>query len=236
MKQNIKSSKASPAKNSIKNLSAKEKTRFPKLTKALENPPQPSLTKEDKEKVSTEIVLASMEERAQDHFKKLKKFTKKKITTKEEYNLVAENVKGLKAIDKEAKLQEDSIIEPIEESIGLIRDLFKPFHNKVKDWDTNAKLMLSVFLEEQKKKLAKVTAKFEAGKISKVSTYTSAVNEFSAPKGAAKVRKLKRVVIIDENSVPEKFKSPDIDKIEEALKNGEEVPGCKYEEVDNIAL
>lgn len=194
------------------------------------------LTKDEKEKVSTEVILASVKQRAKAHFNKLKKFTGKKIKTKEEFNIVAENVKALKAIDKEAKAQENGIIDPIEEGIQRIRDLFTPFHTQVKDWDTNAKLMMSIFLEDQKKQLAKVTDKFAKGKVKNVATYTDAVNEFSAPKGAAKIRKLKRVIIEDESKVPHQYCSPDINKIEEAFKNGDSVPGCKYEEVDNIAL
>lgn len=189
-----------------------------------------------KEVVSTEVVIASLEKQASPAIKKLARVTK--VTSKAEFDAVAEQIKLLKEIDKIAIKEENEMTSGIKHSLARIKAHFKPFHDKVSTLETNYKLMMSVWLEKNDKKLAQVTEAFVAGDIKKVSTFaekTSAL-QISNEGSAGKVKQISKLFINDVSKIPREFMVPDEAAIIAAFKNGENVAGCEYKKVKTIAI
>jgi hypothetical protein len=186
-----------------------------------------------KEAASTAIVVASLEKKAQPAFNKLKKI--EKIATQDEFEEAALQVKAIKELAKEAEAKENEMTEGLKKTLKLIKEHFKPFHDKAAKAETDIKLLMSVYLERNNKKIEKVNTDFEKGEMS-VTTYAKKVAGLQLKKGAAKMRKLKRVHIFDESKIPRQYLFPNENAIEAALVNGIKVPGCRMIEVDNIAI
>lgn len=186
--------------------------------------------------VSTEVVIASMEKEAAPMFKKLSKIST--ISSKADFDLAAEQVKLLKSIDSMATKEEKSMTDPLETTKKRIKAHFKPFHDKVNEAETNAKLLMSVWLEENDRKMAKIESDFKKGDIKKVSTYTEKLNVLQvANEGSAgKVKQVSKLFINDEKKIPREFLVPDESAIIEAFKNGKTVAGCEYKKVKTIAI
>lgn len=185
--------------------------------------------------ISTAVVLASLEEKAKPAMKKLQKFDK--ITSEKDMVAVGEQIKLLKEIDKEATKEEKSMIDPINLTMKRIKAHFKPFHDKIGALESEYKGMMTEFLEQSRVKIAQLEEKFEKNEIKKVSTFTSKVNALQVSNtGPAKVRKIKKLVIIDEKKIPKQYLVPDESAIERDLRLGKAVPGCELQEFDSIAI
>jgi hypothetical protein len=195
----------------------------------------PTKIKKLRESVSTEVVIAAIEDKAKKPFAVLKKFDK--ILTQEDMAIASTQMKVLKELGKEAKAQEDEIIDPIESSINKIKELFKPFANKVKAAEISLKLAIDEFVDRNEKQLAKVKDDFKTGKVKKVSTFTEKTSELQLTNtGAAKIRKITKMFITDTKKIPDKFWVINETAVEAALKNGEMVAGAELRKVNNVAI
>lgn len=218
------------------------KTKAKNLVKANVSKLAPTPAEQDnKEAVSTAVVVSSIEKKAAPAMRKLKKIDK--IKTQEDFDAAAENMKILKDIDKEASAEEAdlasdayAIIEKAENTIAKIGRHFEPFHNKIKALEADTKEKMAKFLEQTRKKAKQVEARFEKGGMS-ISKFTSKVAAVSFKKGgAAKVRQIQKLEIVDESKIPRQYMVPNRSAIEADLRAGKKVAGCDLITVDNIAL
>jgi hypothetical protein len=190
------------------------------------------------EKVSTQVVVKSLEKQAAPLFTKLSRLGK--IKTEEEYNKAYELTKELKELSKEADRQLNTITEPNREikrqadaSIKAAGEIFRPFQNRVADIDATIKAMMGEYQKQLDSKKEKLVESFEKGKISKASTFMRKSVELENSTG---VRKIWQAIEKDINKTPDKYWIVDVDKIKADLKDGIEVPGWAWEQVKTIVI
>ena len=183
--------------------------------------------------VSTAVVIASLEKQAAPSIRRV---TDLKIKTKGDFELAATLVKQLKGYSALAKQEEDTMVNPAKATIKAIQAHFKPFQNKVAEIEMEVKAKMSEFLVEQKKLSAKAEQDFEDGKIKKISTIVAKQAELRVDNGTAQVRKVWTLFIDNESKIPREYLEPATDLIRSALKDGKTVPGCRWEQVDSIAI
>lgn len=177
----------------------------------------------------TAVVLAALQKKAQPLFKKLPE----KITTKQQYEDAASNMKAIKALVKEAEKEKKQLIDPLNVVIKRIREHFRPFENKAAEAEAKLKSQMSSYLLESEKKAKAIEQKLEDGKIKKVATAVKKQNEILV---TTNIRKVWTAVCVDASKTPRKFLVPDEAAIKAALKNGEKVDGWKWEQVDQIVI
>lgn len=186
-----------------------------------------------KEKVSTQVVLASLQKKAGPLIKQLEAIDE---VNKANYDKAAETLKALKAIGKEADAQLHSIIDPIRAAEKAAKEHFKPFTNSIAELETSVKLKMSIYVENQNRKSMQVLKDFEVGKIKKVETVLAKQAEFEVSSESASVRKLTRAKAVDVTLTPREYLIPDERAILDALKSGKKVKGWELETVNSIAI
>ena len=185
------------------------------------------------QEISTAIVIASLEKQAAPSIRRV---TDLKIKTKDDFELAATLVKQLKGFSALAKQEEDTMVNPAKATIKAIQAHFKPFQNKVAEIEAEVKERMGEFLVAQKKLSAKVEQDFEDGKIKKISTIVAKQAELRVDNGTAQVRKVWTLFIDHPKRVPFDFMVPDESKIREACKAGHVPSGCRWEQVESIAI
>jgi len=183
--------------------------------------------------VNTAVVVASLEKLAAPTIRKV---TDLKIRTKDDYELAATLISKLKELSKQAEVEEKRITTPLNEARKATRAHFKPFQNRVAEIENKTKMDMLEFLETLKKLSAKAEQDFENGKIKKVSTIVGKMADLRVDNGTAQVRKVWKLFIDNPDLVPRGYCMPDEAVIKEAMKNGNPVAGCRYEQVDSIAI
>lgn len=186
-----------------------------------------------KEKVSTQVVLASLQKKAGPLIKHLEAIDE---VNKANYDKAAETLKALKAIGKEADAQLHAIIDPIRAAEKAAKEHFKPFTNSIAELETSVKLKMSIYVENQNRKSMQVLKDFEVGKIKKVETVLAKQAEFEVSSESASVRKLTRAKAVDVTLTPREYLIPDERAILDALKSGKKVKGWELETVNSIAI
>lgn len=186
-----------------------------------------------KEKVSTQVVLASLQKKAGPLIKHLEAIDE---VNKANYDKAAETLKALKAIGKEADAQLHAIIDPIRAAEKAAKEHFKPFTNSIAELETSVKLKMSIYVENQNRKSMQVLKDFEVGKIKKVETVLAKQAEFEVSSESASVRKLTRAKAVDVTLTPREYLIPDERAILDALKSGKKVKGWELETVNSIAV
>lgn len=177
----------------------------------------------------TAVVLASLEKKANPLFKKLPDT----IATKQAYEDAAHNMKLIKCLAKDAEAEKKLLIDPLNEVIKRIKELFKPFETKVEQKEIELKQQMSSYLLEAKKQINKINGDLSSGKIKKASTAVKKQNELQA---TSNIRKVWTAICVDESKTPREFLVPDEASIKDALKNGVKVAGWKYEQVETIVI
>lgn len=186
--------------------------------------------------MSADNSLKEIEKKAGLHVKKLGTISIS-ISSKTEFENIAEEIAKLKELKKEAENLQAGIVEPALLIVKNTRALFKPFLSRVDEMEREVKTAMINWVNSNEVKAKLIESKFENGDIKKISTVTSKTtllrdNSFSA----GSLRKVCKLTILDENIIPRKFLVPDEIAIKEALKNGEQVQGCKWEQVNTIAI
>ncbi len=177
----------------------------------------------------TAVVLASLEKKANPLFKKLPD----SISTKQEYEDAAFNMKLIKAIAADAEAEKKLLIDPLNEVIKRIKELFKPFENKVEEKEVELKQQMSGYLIEAKSKINQIGFALSSGKIKKASTAVKKQNELQA---TSNIRKVWTAICKDESKTPREFLVPDEAAIKKALKDGKKVAGWSYEQIETIVI
>lgn len=183
--------------------------------------------------VSTAVVVASLEKLAAPSIRKV---TDLQIKTKDDYELAAILISKLKELSKQAEVEEKRITTPLNEALKATRAHFKPFQNKVSEIENATKMNMYEFLGALKKISAKAEQDFEDGKIKKISTVLNKQADARVDNGTAQVRKVWKLFIDNPDLVPRGYCMPDAEVIKEAMKNGNPVDGCRWEQVDSIAI
>lgn len=198
-----------------------------KLT-IIEKPQQP--------KLAVQVVVASIEKKASPIIKKLE--TIDEIVSQEDFDRAALLVKQLKELDELATEEEKKITTPLNQALTAARAHFKPFHVLVKGKEDTIKLKMSVWYQEQQNKRAKLAEDFDKGKIKKIETFSKKDQQLqvSGSKATATIRKIWTAEVINEKIIPREFLMPDMKKIEQHLREGNEVPGVKWYQKEQFAI
>lgn len=187
------------------------------------------------DKINSAIIVATLEKKQQKTFKALSNFTG--IRSQEDFDLAATLVGELKEAVKVAKEEQRKITDPLTEALQAVRDHFNPFYHKVTEAETQIKLLMSVYIEENKKKIRALEDDVATGKIVNISTFVKKVAKLSIENNAATIRKVWKASIQDESKIPRKFLQPNVTMIVEHLKKGgAPIPGVVWEQVDSIAI
>lgn len=180
------------------------------------------------------VVADSIKKKAQPLIKKVENCA---IKTREAYDESAKIIAQLKEFSKEAERQERTLTEPAKAIIKSAQEIFKPFRTRVMELEGMVKIRMLEFQARQEKLSAKIGADFESGKIKKLNTVVSKQNELlNTSSENAQLRKVWKLSIIDPRLIPREYLLPDEIKIREALKSGQKVAGCKWEQVNSIAI
>lgn len=197
------------------------------------------ISPKDKNKLNTQIVISSLQQKAKPLFAKLKKITS--IKTAAEFDEAARQAKLLKLLGKEAEKERDSIVKPmwkgVKEGVAKIDTHFKPFKMEIQNAVTNIDLLMSIYLQNAEKKQKQLDAKFESTTM-KVSTYAKKASELqvTSTKAGAVIRRVWEAEVEDVKKVPREYMVPDMDKIVEACKQGKKIPGIKWEQKKKISI
>jgi len=187
------------------------------------------------EKIKSEIIVSNLEKKHAKTFKALT--TVKAIRNQEEFDYAAECVRVLKDAAKIAKVEERKITDPLTDALDATRDLFRPFYSKVNEAETTIKLLMSVYMEDNKKKIELLEEKVANGEIKNISTFVKKVGALTIENNAATVRKVWKAIIANEKVIPRQFLMPDTAKIVAHLKaGGAPIPGVEWKQVESIAI
>lgn len=188
------------------------------------------LTPNIKERVSTEVVVKSLEKSAAPLIRKLADF---KIKSNDDYSKAMELTKDLKNIAKEANDQLKSIIDPLKQATDAARNIFRPFQTKVTNIEQTVKIAMLEWQQSLMTKKAQLADKFESGEIKKASTFLKKEAELEVTEG---VRKVWTAIPVNVKKTPREYLVPDEAKIKEALKAGKKVEGWEWKQVPQIAI
>lgn len=175
------------------------------------------------------IVVTALQKKANPLFKKLPDV----IKTKEEFKDAATNMKALKVLSKTAKAEQDKLVEPLEKVIVGIKELFKPFIDRVKEEDAATKQKMEDYRVLAEKQIKQLGEKLSAGKIKNVVTVVRKQNEIEVDSNTAMVWTLEEV---DASKTPRQYLVPDESAIKEALKAGKKVSGWKWVQKPKIRI
>lgn len=160
-----------------------------------------------------------------------------KIKTKDAYDKAAKIIAQLKEYSKEAERQEKTLTEPAKSIIKSAQEIFKPFRNQVQALEGAVKIRMLEFQNAQEKKAQKLVESFERGDIKKLSTVVTKQNELlNTSSENAQLRKVWQLTIVKESAIPREYLVPDEAAIRAAFKDGKKVAGCKWEQVNQIAI
>jgi len=185
------------------------------------------------DKVSVEVILASLRKEAAPLFKKLSNVS---VSSQSDYTKLTEQISFLKAIGKRAEAQRKGIVDPINGSIKKINELFKPFAQQIFHKEQMVKQELILYLEKQEKKSLQLEEKLASGKIKNVDTVLKGQAALQVIGGKSSAKKIATLKINDESQIPREYMLPWEQKILEALKEGKKVKGCELIMVKNIAI
>lgn len=159
------------------------------------------------------------------------------IKTKEAYDKAAKIIAQLKEYSKEAERQEKTLTEPAKSIIKSAQEIFEPFRTQVQELEGAVKIRMLEFQNIQEKKSAQLLEDFESGKVKKLSTVVTKQNELlNTSSENAQLRKVWTLTIVDQDSIPREYLVPDETLIRHHLKLGKKIKGCKWEQVNTIAI
>lgn len=157
--------------------------------------------------------------------------TKLKITNDKEYDKVVEIFKVMKDRQKVIADKKSSILKPMNASIAAVRDLFRPFEEKVDACLEVTKRGIESFLNEREQAKLELTEGVNNDKRlknpSKIQDKLETIEEdFGRKKGT---RSHKVPSIIDAALIPDEYWVLDMTLIAKDLKEGKEIPGVILE-------
>ena len=186
-----------------------------------------------KDKVSTAIVVATIEKQSKPLFKKIDSFIIKDNT---DHQALVSYMKNLKAIKSIAKDKRKSIEDPLKEALKQVDELFKPFFAKVDETEIEVKNEILRFEEKKEQLNKKLNSDFEKGNIKKVATYAAKQAELNAKVNGSSIRELEVLEIVNQKLIPREWLVPDEKLILKALKEGKKIAGCMLITKKTVAI
>lgn len=163
------------------------------------------------------------------------------ISSPEEMQAATDHLSKMKTVAKMIKERKEAITKPLQEALTSARSLFQPIEANLADAEALVKRKMldynaKVEREEAEKK-AKIARDLEAGKIKeataikKMEAVPEVQTKVEGKVGTVTTKTIKKYRVIDEAQLPREFLMPNMAKITEALKAGQNVPGAEvYEE------
>lgn len=183
--------------------------------------------------VSAAVVMAAIEKKATPLFKRLADAA---ISSSKDFDKLAADLSELKELSKLADAEQKTITNPLNEALKATRAHFKPFIDRVAEVEGLKKIEMRHFLLNQAKASKALEAKLESGEIKKVSTLVRKQAELAITTSHAQVRRVWTLTIVDAKKIPREFLVPDEQCIREAFKAGRDVAGCKWEQIETVAI
>jgi hypothetical protein len=195
----------------------------------------------EKNNVSTAVVVATLKRKAKPIMGKLLKITV--IKTEGDLESASNQLKLIKEIKKESEKEKENLLIDIKESIAnnkrameKIKEFFEPFENKVASIDNDIKKLIEDYYDRQDEELKKLENKASAGRVS-VETYVDKAAQFTKGKiGSASKVVHYRLHIEDQSKIPRVYMVPDEERIYTELKAGKKVAGCVLKKVNNVRV
>jgi hypothetical protein len=175
-------------------------------------------------KVSEVVVLQSIKAKSKKPVKALQAVTK---VTKANSFIVAQNLKTLDGLEKEAVKQYKEIVDPIKGSLQRIENLFEPTFTLFKELKLQGKEQINKFLAQNNARAEELDKQFEKGKIRKGTTLMQKKEELVPDLGELNTRNTTVLKCVASEKTPRNYLVPDESAIREALKQGKAVPGWK---------
>lgn len=185
--------------------------------------------------LKSQVVIQAIQKKAAKTIKAVEGI--QKILTPEQYNQAAAQVKFLKSLANEAKLEKERFTKPLNQLLKVTREHFAPFETQVQTIEGRIKGMMLIYLAKQEKKDLALEAKVDSGKMS-VASYTKAHAEImeSVTNGDSSIRSKQVLIIRDVKDIPRAYLMPDREKIIADLKEGKKVAGCYLQKEKQIAI
>lgn len=164
------------------------------------------------------------------------------IITDEDLSQSADILKQIMQGEKLITTRKEDITRPLMQSLGSIRDLFKPLELGFADAKKIMKAKILAYQLEQEEKAekekAKIAARVEKGTMradtaaAKMEAIVEPQKSVSGSVGKITTRTIQKVRVVDETAIPREYLVPDMTKITEAIiRQGAMIPGVeKYEE------
>lgn len=186
-----------------------------------------------KTKTKEAVIVAALTKKANPLKKRVVECT---IATPEQRETVALNIKNLKAMKKEGKKELDAIIDPIEDSIQRIKNLFQPLFDLVDETERVGKAEIDRWDKAVTAKLEAVKTKIDTGKVSvnKGLTLLSALT--GGPSKASNKAKVWVATVEDVTKVPREFMEVNMTAVREACRAGKVPKGIKWEQVSQTRI
>lgn len=167
------------------------------------------------------------------------------IKTHEDIAQATDVLSRIKTVGKMIKDRKEAITKPLNDALKSARALFAPLEESYEEAERIVKSKMIAYQNEIDRKAqeeaAKIAKKLEDGKISeatamkKIDALPEAPMTVQGNKGAIKTSKVKKFEVIDKSKLPIEFLLPDEVAIRKAMHAGQELPGVKYWEENQIS-
>jgi len=185
-------------------------------------------------KISHEVVLRSLEKKAQPILSKLNSLS---IETADDFNEAGARLKALKSFAKIAETEKKTITDPLNQTMKAVNAHFAPFFNSIKLIEAQVKEEMERYLQTVDKKVEQLQEDFKVGTIKKVTTLHKKTEEVAGGlQSTVQQRFVTAVTITDLKKIPLKYLVPDEELIKRDLLEGKKVPGAKLEERRILAI
>ena len=150
------------------------------------------------------------------------------VNNQESYDAAIVVGKKLSALKKKIEEDEKSITKPINDSLKIIRDKYRPYKDSVERLIDDVKSKMKAWYEEEAKKKAiaeeRIAKRVEKGTMKETTAVNKLANMETAEAGGAMTSVLK-VRVTDWRLVPEQFLELKETEVKKAIRAGEVVPG-----------
>ncbi len=167
------------------------------------------------------------------------------INTDADMEAAADVLSRIKKVGKLIKERKEQITRPLMESLNSARDLFKPLEQNHEDAERVIKNKMLAYQREVAEKnrieQEKLAARVEKGTMKQETAIAKVENQQEVKKqaegkvGKVTTRKVTKYRVVDESKLPREFLMPNMAKINEALKAGQEVSGAESYQEDVIS-
>jgi DNA-binding protein H-NS len=199
--------------------------------KKLSIPEKKKLSTPEDDQLSIEIVKAFQKQALPIS----KQISSLRIDSQHDYELAEELLSKLKTMSKKAVKERKSMTGPLKQVIKKIEKHFKPFIDSIALIEKDTKAKMIEFIKENKREAKQIEVKFESGEM-KPAKYVQSIKKLEVATTLSTIRTIQKVKIMVRSKIPARYMEPNLKMIEDALKAGRKVPGCKLVEEPNIAI